>query len=90
MRKLFTVKNILIGIGLIVLDLAVYLCLGVMLMGYDDTYEESKGEYWSLASMTFWQKVNYISVYIWHLLNIILIGFLVYRIVIEFKRKYSN
>jgi hypothetical protein len=86
MKKLFTLKNILIGIGLIVLDLAVYLFLGVMLMEYDDSYEESKGEYWSLESMTFWQKVNYISVYIWYLVNIIFIVFLIYKIVIGIKK----
>ncbi|GEL11195.1 hypothetical protein SAMN05192550_2180 [Flavobacterium glycines] len=79
MKKLFTLKNILIAIGLIVFDLVVYLFLGVMLMGYDDTYEESKGEYWSLASMTFWQKVNYISLYLWYLINIIFIVFLIYK-----------
>lgn len=81
MKKLFTLKNILIAIGLIVFDLVVYLFLGVMLMCYDDTYEESKGEYWSLASMTFWQKVNYISFNLWLLINVILIVFLIYKIV---------
>lgn len=81
MKKLFTLKNILIGIGLIIFDLAVYLFLGVMLMCYDDTYEESKGEYWSLKSMTFGQKVIYISFNLWNLINIVLIVFLIYKIV---------
>lgn len=87
MKKLFTLKNILIAIGLIVFDLVVYLFLGVMLMGYDDTYEESKGEYWSLASMTFWQKVNYISLYLWYLVNIIFIIFLIYKMLNKIKQK---
>lgn len=87
MKKLFTLKNILIAIGLIVFDLVVYLFLGVMLMGYDDTYEESKGEYFSLASMTFWQKVNYISVYIWYLVNIIFIVFLIHKMLNKIKQK---
>lgn len=81
MKKLFTLKNILIGIGLIVFDLAVYLFLGVMLMGYDDTYEESKGEYWSWGSMNFSQKVYCVSLNLWNLINIILIVFLIYKIV---------
>lgn len=86
MKKLFTFKNILIGSGLIIFDLGIYIFLGLMMMGYDDFYDESKGEYWSLASMTFWQKVNYISLNLWSFLNIILIGYLIYRIV---KNKLS-
>lgn len=86
MKKLFTLKNILTGIGLIVLDLVVYLFLGVMLMGYDDSYEESKGEYWTLESMTFSQKAYYISLNLWNLINVILIGYLIYKIVIKLKK----
>lgn len=84
MKKLFSLKNISIGIGLIIIDLAVYVFLGLMLMSYDDFYDESKGAYFSLESMTFWQKINYISLNLWHLINLIFIGFLVYKIV-----KYS-
>lgn len=87
MKKIFTIKNILIGIGLIVFDLAVYLFLGLMLMNYDDFYEESKGEYFSLASMTFWQKVNYISINLWVLLNVIVIIYLLYQIIVWLKKR---
>lgn len=84
MKKLFSLKNISIGTGLTITDLAVYIFLGLMLMSYDDFYDESKGAYFSLESMTFWQKINYISLNLWHLINLIFIGFLVYKIV-----KYS-
>lgn len=90
MKKLFTLKNILIGIGLFVFDLAVYIFFGVMSMSYDDTYVESKGEYGSLESMTFWQKTNYISLHLWHLINIIFIFFLIYKVVIGIKKKQLN
>ena len=86
MEKLFTFKKFLIGSGLIIFDLVIYIFLGLMMMGYDDFYDEIKGEYWSLASMTFWQKVNFISLNLWSFLNIILIGYLIYRIV---KNKLS-
>lgn len=89
MKKIFSFKNVLIGIGLIIFDLAVYIFLGLMLMNYDDFYDESKGAYWSLESMTFWQKINYISLNIWCLINIIFIGFLVYKIVIEIAIRIS-
>jgi len=90
LKKIFSFKNILIGIGLIVFYLAVYIYLGLMLMNYDDFYDESKGAYFSLESMTFWQKVNYISLNLWYLINIIFIVFLVYKIVIELKNTYTR
>ena len=80
-KKIFTFKNIAIGIGLIVFDLAVYVVLGLMLMNYDDFYDESKGEYWSLESMTASQKATYIGLNIWHIINIIIVGYLIYRII---------
>lgn len=80
-KKIYTLKNVAIGIGLIMLDLAVYIVLGLLLMDYDDFYDESKGEYWSLESMTASQKATYIGLNIWHIVNIIIIGYLIYRII---------
>lgn len=90
MSKLLTTKNLLIGIGIILLDLVVYMILGLLLMSYDDFYDESKGEYWSLESMTFWQKVNYIGLNIWHLVNLILMAFVIFKLVLFVKdRKWK-
>lgn len=89
MKKIFSFKNILIGIVLIIFDSAVYIFLALMLMNYEDFYDESKGAYFSLESMTFWQKVNYISLNIWYLINIIFIVFLIYKIVIEIAVRIS-
>ena len=87
MKRLFTIKNILIAVGIILFDLIVYIFLGLMLMNYDDFYDESKGEYWSLESMDFWQKVNYIGLNVWHLINLIAIVILIYGIVKEIKKR---
>ena len=51
MKTILTVKNLLIGIVVISMDLLVYVILGLLLMNYDDFYDESKGEYWSLESI---------------------------------------
>jgi hypothetical protein len=80
-KKIFTIKNIVNGIGLIIFDLAVYIVLGLLLMNYDDFYDESKGEYWSLGSMTASQKATYIGLNVWHIVNIIIIGYVIYRII---------
>lgn len=81
MKKIFSIKNILIRIVLIIFDLALYFFLSLMLMDYEDFYDESKGVYYSLESMTFWQKINYISLLLWYLVNIIFVIFLLYKIV---------
>ena len=38
----------------------------LILMGYEDFWDESKGEYWSLQSMTLDQKVAYLLWYVVH------------------------
>lgn len=87
MSKLLTTKNLLVGIGIILLDLVVYMILGLLLMNYDDFYDESKGEYWSLESMTFWQKVNYIGLNLWHCVNLICLAYLTFRVVKNIRNK---
>ena len=72
-------KYIVLWTILILFDLGVYVVFGLFLMKYDDFYDESKGEYWSLASMTFSEKVPYIGINIWNFINLIAIGYLVYR-----------
>ena len=81
MNRILTIKNVLIGIAVIIVDLAVYLFLGLLLMNYDDFYYESKGEYWSLESMMTSDKITYFGLQFWHLVNIILIIYVIYRIV---------
>ena len=62
-----------------VADIFVFITLGLLLMGYDDFYDSSKGEYWSLASMNLTEKIIYICYNIWIVLNIIgFIGIFVY------------
>lgn len=73
-------KKIFIWLCIISLDLIVYFILAMLLMQYDDFYDESKGTYWSLESMDFGQKINYIGLNLWHLINLIVIGYVIYRV----------
>ncbi len=57
-------------------DLFIYAVLGVLQMDYDDSYDSSKGEYWSLASMNEWQLTFYFLLQLWNLLNIIGLTFI--------------
>lgn len=72
-------KKIRIGIVIIIADLYVYLILGLLLMDYDDFYKESKGEYWSLASMTKSQQVTYFCFNLWNVVNVTAMGYVIYH-----------
>ena len=68
--------------AVIAADLFVYMVLGILLMGYDDNYNISKGEYWSLASMSSTEKILYFAFYVWNIINIVgvvCIGYRIYR-----------
>ena len=63
--------DIIYWLAIIGVDIFVYMILGVLQMDYDDNYDSSKGEYWSLASMNKWQLFLYFLLQFWNLLNII-------------------
>lgn len=75
------IKHIIFLVIIVLTDLAVYIVFGISLMQYDDFYDESKGEYWSFASMTFTERIYAISFNIWNLVNLIVIGYFIYRFV---------
>lgn len=83
-------KKAIIWITIIMIDLLIYIILGLLLMGYDDFYDESKGEYWSLASMTTSQKIVYILYNFWILLNICTVLYLIVRAFRKEKNKNKN
>src|SRR5688572_2309088 len=80
-----TWKHIAIGFGLVVADVIIYITLGLLLMVYEDNYSESEGEYWSLASMTTSEKITYIALQIWFVINVLGIAYCFYRIAIKLK-----
>jgi hypothetical protein len=63
--------NIIYWIAIIGADIFVYIVLGILQMDYDDNYDSSKGEYWSLASMNKWQLLFYFLLQLWNIINII-------------------
>jgi hypothetical protein len=87
MKGIISIRNILFGIGVLTINSVIYIAFGLLLMNYDDFYDESKGYYWSYESMNFYQKVIFIGFNLWNILNLILIVYLMYRIVIHYKKK---
>ncbi len=68
--------DIIYWIAIIGADIFVYIILGVLQIDYDDNYDSSKGEYWSLKSMNNWQLFFYLLLQLWNILNIIGIIFI--------------
>lgn len=87
-KKTFRFIDFVYVIAILLFDVAVYIALGLFLMGYDDTYDSTKGEYWSFGSMNNQEKVFFIAINVWNVLNIVGVTYLVYRI---FRRvKYGT
>jgi len=63
--------KILLWASIIIVDIFIFLFLGLLQMQYDDFYDESKGEYWSLASMNMQEKIFFLALQFWQILNII-------------------
>jgi len=68
-------------------DVFIFLLLGILLMGYDDSYDISKGEYWSLKSMNATEKLIYFFYIIWIGINIIGLVYIGHKI---YKRIKNN
>ena len=90
MKKVFTIKNILITIVVLLVDFATYIYFGLMILSYEDFYDESKGPYWSLGSMTGIQQFAYIGQHILIGLNWLLLGWIGYRIVKYFMKSRNK
>lgn len=73
-------NKVILLLVLIAVDLCVFLLFGILLMGYDDHYDSTKGEYWSLASMNRNEKIIYISYQVWIVLNFVGGGYLLWRV----------
>lgn len=68
-KKTFRFIDFVYLVAIILVDVSVYIVLGLFLMGYDDTYDSTKGEYWSLSSMNNQEKVFYIAINVWNVLK---------------------
>lgn len=78
------------GIVVVAFDLFIYIILGLLLMNYDDFYDESKGEYWSFESMTTSVKLTGIGLNFWHVVNLVALGFIVYKLIKKLKERTAK
>lgn len=63
-----------------IFDLLVFVFCGIYMMGYDDIYDESQGEYFSFSSMKTEYKIVWGFYNFWMVLNCILLFYVIYRV----------
>lgn len=80
--------DIIYWLAIIGADIFVYIILGLLQMDYDDNYDSSKGEYWSLTSMNTRQLIFYFALHLWNIINII--GLIFIRRKIYKRIKYGT
>jgi hypothetical protein len=78
--------NVLFFIALIAADLMLFVFLGLLLMGYEDHWDESEGAYWSFKSMTTLEAVIYILYNLWYIIN----GLLILRFIYLFYKRLKT
>ncbi|MGV9011854.1 MAG: hypothetical protein ACOH13_04600 [Flavobacteriales bacterium] len=74
-------KYSLIGTLVIVIDLAVYLYLGLLLMSYEDFYDGSRGGIWKPESMDRIDLAAYYGFIAWNVLNLAAVSYLAFRLI---------
>jgi hypothetical protein len=78
--------DIIYFISIVAFDILIFFVLGLLFMSYDDNYDNTKGKYMSLKSMTTFEIIIYALIKIWWLINF----FLVARFSIKFYKKIST
>ena len=64
----------------IIFDLLVFAFCGIYMMGYDDSYSESVGEYFSFSSMNSQYKIVWGFYNFWIILNCVLFVCIVFKL----------
>ena len=86
-NKKIRIIDIIFWIAVIAFDLFVYIILGILQMDYDDNWDESKGEYWSLKSINTIQLIFFFALQLWNLINIIVIFYIGRKIYKRIRNK---
>ncbi|TDP01416.1 hypothetical protein EV145_104124 [Flavobacterium sp. 245] len=64
----------------IIFDLLIFAFCGTYMMGYDDFYDKSQGEYFSYSSMKTEYKIVWAFYNFWIVLNCVLLFYIIYRV----------
>lgn len=72
---------------LIILDFFVFIFCGIYMMGYDDFYDESQGEYFSFSSMKMEYKIVWGFYNFWIILNFLALLYIICKVYKKLAQK---
>jgi hypothetical protein len=82
-------KRAIIGLLIVMADIFIYIVLSLMMMSYDDFYDEAKGEYRSWESMTPFDKITDSLLLFWNIVNIAAALYILYRFFNQIKNRHK-
>jgi len=65
----------------VVIDFALWIVIGLVLLNYEDNWDSSKGYYFSLGGMTWLERIAYISYFAWIVINVFFMIYLILKII---------
>lgn len=81
------ISKIIKIVFLAIFDLFVFIFCGIFMMGYDDSYSETQGEYFSFSSMKMEYKIVWGFYNFWIFLNCILLSYVLFKLYKRFILK---
>lgn len=73
-------SKIITIVFLTIFDLFVFIFCGTFMMGYDDSYSETQGDYFSFSSMKMEHKIVWGFYNFWIVLNAVFLLYIMYKI----------
>ena len=67
-------------LSIVVINLLLYLVLTFGLVNYEDAFDGSKGEFYSLSSMEITEIICFLSLILWYVINSILLCMVVFKL----------
>jgi len=81
------ISKIIKIVFLAIFDLFVFIFCGIFMMGYDDSYSETQGEYFNFSSMKMEYKIVWGFYNFWIVLNCILLSYIIFKLYKRFILK---
>lgn len=74
------VSKVITIVFLAIFDIFIFILCGIFMMGYDDSYSETQGEYFSFSSMKMKYKIVWGFYNFWIVLNVMFLLYILYKI----------
>ncbi|OOQ60824.1 hypothetical protein [Mucilaginibacter pedocola] len=71
----------------VVFDVWIYMAIGMAMMSYDDFYKGDPNEWGAWHTLSAFDKKVFTAWYIWHFVNLLGVGYILYRLITRWRNK---